>query len=78
MCTKKEPEDGFDNILNDIHYTFINIRIYNRFMKKILVILGHPRVKSYNGALADSYVKGAKKIWNPYHKSLPKVFITEY
>jgi len=61
LCTKKEPEDGFDNILNDIHYTFINIRIYNRFMKKILVILGHPRVKSYNGALADSYVKGAKK-----------------
>ena len=29
-------------------------------MKKILVILGHPRVKSYCGALADAYIKGAK------------------
>lgn len=41
-------------------------QIYNspillRGMKKILVILGHPRVKSYCGALADSYVKGARR-----------------
>lgn len=27
---------------------------------KILVILGHPRVKSYCGALADAYVHGAR------------------
>lgn len=30
-------------------------------MKKILVILGHPRVKSYCGALADAYIRGARR-----------------
>lgn len=30
-------------------------------MKRILVILGHPRVKSYCGTLAEAYIKGAKK-----------------
>ena len=29
-------------------------------MKKILVILGHPRVKSYCGALAQAYIKGTQ------------------
>ncbi|MFC1691067.1 NAD(P)H-dependent oxidoreductase [Nanoarchaeota archaeon] len=29
--------------------------------KKILVILGHPRKESFNGALTDSYIKGAKR-----------------
>lgn len=28
--------------------------------KRILVLLGHPRIKSYCGALAQSYIKGAK------------------
>lgn len=30
-------------------------------MKKIVVFLGHPRVKSYCGALAESYVHGARE-----------------
>ncbi len=29
-------------------------------MKKVLVILGHPRLESFNAALAASYVEGAK------------------
>lgn len=29
--------------------------------KKILVLLGHPRVKSYCGTLADAYSRGAKR-----------------
>jgi putative NADPH-quinone reductase len=30
-------------------------------MKRILVILGHPRVKSFCGALAEAYVRGARR-----------------
>ncbi len=30
-------------------------------MKKILIILGHPNISSLNGAIADSYEKGAKE-----------------
>lgn len=30
-------------------------------MKKILVILGHPRVKSYCGTLAEEYIRGARR-----------------
>lgn len=30
-------------------------------MKKILVVLGHPNVKSFNSALFSEYVKGAKE-----------------
>ncbi len=29
--------------------------------KKVLVILGHPKKQSYNGALADAYATGAEK-----------------
>ena len=32
--------------------------------KRILVILGHPANDSFCGALANSYVKGAKAAWN--------------
>jgi NAD(P)H dehydrogenase (quinone) len=30
-------------------------------MKKVLVILGHPRLESFNGALAQAYARGAKE-----------------
>jgi NAD(P)H dehydrogenase (quinone) len=30
-------------------------------VKKVLVVLGHPRVESFNGALANAYVEGARQ-----------------
>jgi putative NADPH-quinone reductase len=30
-------------------------------MKKVLVILGHPRLESFNAALASSYIEGAQE-----------------
>lgn len=30
-------------------------------VKKVLVILGHPRVESFNGALAKAYAEGVRR-----------------